>query len=217
MAVYTDMMKALRGGYTSCLPGCYSNTKRDKELSLHKFPRDVSLREKWVNSSKRKDFIPGGKQRVCSQHLHVLKSKADQISQLYFYCFLSPNREASQICLPLQPPANRKSIGTGKFKVLADAVEEEVDFLCGPVDSHEKERTDMKLENARMKQEIADMKQEIADMKKEIADMKQEIADMKQEIADMKQEINMLNLVFKVLPAVMMTLDSTLVFQVTLL
>ena len=34
---------------------------------------------------------------------------------------------------------------------------EEVDFLCGLVGSSEKERTDMKLENARMKQEIADM------------------------------------------------------------
>ena len=32
MEVNTDMKKALRGGYTCCVPGCYSNTKRDKEL-----------------------------------------------------------------------------------------------------------------------------------------------------------------------------------------
>ena len=30
----------------------------------------ASLREKWVNSVKRKDFIPGEQHRVCSQHFH---------------------------------------------------------------------------------------------------------------------------------------------------
>ena len=33
--------------------------KRGMEFSFHRFPRDVSLRENWVNSIKRKDFIPG--------------------------------------------------------------------------------------------------------------------------------------------------------------
>ena len=52
MEVNTDTKKALREGY-SCVPGCYSNTKRVKELSFHIFPRDVSLREKWVSSIKK--------------------------------------------------------------------------------------------------------------------------------------------------------------------
>ena len=68
--VNAGMKKALRGGYTCYVPGCYSNTKRDKELSFHKLSRVVTLREKWVNSIKRKDFIPGEQQRVCSQHSH---------------------------------------------------------------------------------------------------------------------------------------------------
>ena len=47
MEVNADMKKDLRRGYTCCVPGSYSNThKRDKELSFHKFPRNVSLREK---------------------------------------------------------------------------------------------------------------------------------------------------------------------------
>ena len=33
MEVNTDMKNALRGCYT-CVPGCYSNSKRDKELSF---------------------------------------------------------------------------------------------------------------------------------------------------------------------------------------
>ena len=91
----------------------------------------------------------------------------------------SKQKKPPEICLPLEPPAKRKKIGTGKSKPLADAVVEEVDFLCGLVCSTEKERTDMKLENACMKQEIADMKQELADMKQEVVDMKLEKAGMK--------------------------------------
>ena len=101
-------MKALRGSYT-CVPGCYSNTKGDKELSFHKFPRDVSLTEKWVNSIKGKDIIPGEQKRVCSQHFHVPKSKASDVS-IIFHCFLSPNRESLQkyIChLNLQPEGRK--------------------------------------------------------------------------------------------------------------
>ena len=72
----TDMKKVLRGGYTCCVPGCYSNTERDKELSFHKFPRDVSLREKWINSIKRKDFIPvSSTVYACSKHSHCAKKQ----------------------------------------------------------------------------------------------------------------------------------------------
>ena len=59
---------------------------------------------------------------------------------------------------------------------------EEVDFLCWLVGSNDKERTDIKLENARKKQEIADIKLENARKKQEIADMKLEKAGMKIEI-----------------------------------
>ena len=66
MEINTDMRKTLRGGYACCVPGCYSNTKRDEEPSFHKLPSDVSFREKWVNSIKRNDFILGELHRVCS-------------------------------------------------------------------------------------------------------------------------------------------------------
>ena len=72
----------------------------------------------------------------------VPKSKADLTSQLYFHCFLSPNRESLQkyVC-QLEPPAKRKEIRAGKSKALADAVVEEADFLCGPVPMRRKELT----------------------------------------------------------------------------
>ena len=96
------------------------------------------------------------------------------MSLLYFHCFLCPKqRKLPKICLSLKPPAKRKKIGTDKSKVLADAIVEEVDFLC--VSSNEKKRTDMKLVNACVKQGIEDMKQETADMKLEKAAMKLQI------------------------------------------
>ena len=66
MEVKADMKRSLRGRYTCCVPGCYSNTKNNKKLSFHIFPRDISLREKWVNSIKGMDFIPSEKHCVCS-------------------------------------------------------------------------------------------------------------------------------------------------------
>ena len=75
MEVNTDIKKVLRGGHTCCVLGCYSSTKRDKELSFHKVSKDVSLREKWVNCIKKKDFIPDGQHRVCSQHFHGAKKQ----------------------------------------------------------------------------------------------------------------------------------------------
>ena len=87
----------------------------------------------------------------------------------------SKQRKPTKICLAVEPPAKRKKIGTGKSKILADIVVEEVDFLFGLDGSSEKERTDMKLENALMKQEIADIEQEIADIILENDDMRIEI------------------------------------------
>ena len=75
MVVNTHMNKALRGGYTCCVSGCYSNTKRDKGFSFHKLTGDVSLTEEWVNSVRRKDFIPCVQYCLCLQHVHGAKKQ----------------------------------------------------------------------------------------------------------------------------------------------
>ena len=68
MEVNTDMKKALRGDFLLCTWMLLQHQTK-QGLSSPKFPRDVSLREKWVNSIKRKDFIPE-QYRVCSQHFY---------------------------------------------------------------------------------------------------------------------------------------------------
>ena len=120
------------------------------------------MREKWFNSIKRKDSIHGKQYRVCSQHLHGAKKPGRSDVPIIFPLLpQSKQRKPPKISLPLEPPAKRKKIGTGKSKALADAVGEEEDFLSGLVGSNEKERIYMKFENACMKQEMADMKQQM--------------------------------------------------------
>ena len=103
MEVNTDMKKALRGGYTCCKPGCYSNSKRNKDLSFHMFPRDVSLREKWGNSIKRKDFNPGEQHSVRSQHFQGAKKQGRSDVPIIFPLLpQSKQRKLPKIYLPLE-------------------------------------------------------------------------------------------------------------------
>ena len=39
-----SLKKASRDGYTCCVPGCYNNTKKNRELSFYKFPREKVTR-----------------------------------------------------------------------------------------------------------------------------------------------------------------------------
>ena len=61
------------GGYMCCIPGCFSNSKRDKHISFCAFPNGKSkekqmLLKKWICMICRKDFKPMPGHRVCSEH-----------------------------------------------------------------------------------------------------------------------------------------------------
>ena len=51
------MNKTLKGGYTCCVPGCYYNTKKNRELSFHN-SQEKLVKERWINAIKRKAFVP---------------------------------------------------------------------------------------------------------------------------------------------------------------
>ena len=57
-----------RGGFTCCVPGCFSNSKKDKALSFYRIPKDKKLRKAWLHKISRKDFRPTDGHRVCSDH-----------------------------------------------------------------------------------------------------------------------------------------------------
>ena len=56
------------GGFTCCVPGCFSNSKRDVNLSFYGFPKEKNLRKRWLHKISRKNFSPSTGHRVCSLH-----------------------------------------------------------------------------------------------------------------------------------------------------
>lgn len=62
-------------GFTCCVPGCYNNSHRDRELRFYTFPKDTALREQWLRNISRagvsgcfSTFQPTTGHRVCSVH-----------------------------------------------------------------------------------------------------------------------------------------------------
>lgn len=62
-------------GFTCCVPGCYNNSHRDRELRFYTFPKDPALREQWLRNISRagvsgcfSTFLPTTGHRVCSVH-----------------------------------------------------------------------------------------------------------------------------------------------------
>nr|XP_047124127.1 uncharacterized protein LOC105845508 [Hydra vulgaris] len=55
------------GGCTCCVPNCFNNSKRNKNLSFYVIPKEKVLRKLWFAKISRKDFTPSS-YRVCSAH-----------------------------------------------------------------------------------------------------------------------------------------------------
>ncbi|KAG7278821.1 hypothetical protein CRUP_010384 [Coryphaenoides rupestris] len=62
-------------GFTCCVPGCYNNSHRDRELRFYTFPKDITQRELWLKNISRagvsgcfSTFQPTTGHRVCSVH-----------------------------------------------------------------------------------------------------------------------------------------------------
>ena len=54
------------GGITCCVPTCFNNSVRNKELSFYVIPKDNELRSKLLSMLRRKNVIPSSSDRVCS-------------------------------------------------------------------------------------------------------------------------------------------------------
>ena len=51
-----------KGGYFS------KNDKSDKNLAVFKFPKETTLKDKWIKSIPRKDWVPTENSGVCEVH-----------------------------------------------------------------------------------------------------------------------------------------------------
>lgn len=55
-------------GRSCCVPGCKSNYGYESGISTFKFPKDKSLKEKWIKSIHRDKFEVNDKTVVCIKH-----------------------------------------------------------------------------------------------------------------------------------------------------
>ncbi|XP_062923499.1 THAP domain-containing protein 11 [Mobula hypostoma] len=62
-------------GFTCCVPGCYNNSHRDRDLRFYTFPKDEEQRRVWLQNISRtgvtgcfSTFYPTTGHRVCSAH-----------------------------------------------------------------------------------------------------------------------------------------------------
>ena len=62
-------------GFTCCVPGCFNNNKKEKQLKYYKFPKDPKEKRIWVTNIGRVGdkgkfslFTPTTGHRVCSTH-----------------------------------------------------------------------------------------------------------------------------------------------------
>ena len=74
-----------------CVPGCYSNSKKDMTLSFHKIPKDELYRMKWINAIKRKEFTPGEHHRMCSVYFRNGKKMGTTDVPVLFPLLPTPN------------------------------------------------------------------------------------------------------------------------------
>ena len=56
------------GGFICCVPGCFSNSKKDVDLSLCGFSKEKKLRSGWLHKISWENFFPRTRHLVCSLH-----------------------------------------------------------------------------------------------------------------------------------------------------
>ena len=47
-----------RGGFTCCVPHCYNNSKKHKDIRFYVIPRDLQIRAAWLSKISRNGFDP---------------------------------------------------------------------------------------------------------------------------------------------------------------
>ena len=141
----------VKGGYTCCVPGCYSNNKRDKTLSFHKIPQDEPYRSKWINNIKRKDFIPGEHHRVCSLHFRNGKKMGTTDIPVLFPLLPKPSFRKPPTTRPAPVKKPRQKF-ISSSSISSTAAESDITEICSLGSQTSESLVD------KLQQEIAELK-----------------------------------------------------------
>ena len=165
------------GGYTCCVPECFSNSKRDPSLSFYSFPDGkledkVLLRKRWLHLVGRKEVRPTHGHRVCLKHF--LGGKKTYMNNLPM---ITPKTAKAKPVVPRQTTKARNrtvpTITTGP--VQEDVLQEEItdghtvnnsEELETRLQFLENENRMLKEENERLKSENACLLEKVSDSQK---------------------------------------------------
>lgn len=100
-------------GFTCCVPGCYSNSHRDKGLHFYTFPKDPELRHLWLKNVSRagvtgcfSTFQPTNGHRLCSLHFHGgRKSYSIRVPTIFPLRGVNERRPRRGASMKRKPPA----------------------------------------------------------------------------------------------------------------
>lgn len=70
--------------HTCCVPECNGNTKNGPKVHMFSFPNEPAMRQKWISTIPRKDFIPSRNSKVCELHFikeHIIRSVSREDSK----------------------------------------------------------------------------------------------------------------------------------------
>ncbi|XP_051881064.1 uncharacterized protein LOC127575314 isoform X2 [Pristis pectinata] len=106
-------------GTYCCVPGCFNNTLKNKELSFHVFPKDETLRGVWIRNLSRLDerkfsvWQPKAHHKVCDAHFAGGKKTYMNNVPIVFPVKAERSRRKEQASQP--PPSGQLIHGGNHF------------------------------------------------------------------------------------------------------
>ncbi|XP_069742794.1 protein downstream neighbor of Son-like [Narcine bancroftii] len=100
-------------GTYCCVPGCFNNTLKNKELSFHVFPKDETLRSVWIRNLSRLDerkfsvWQPKAHHKVCDAHFAGGKKTYMNNVPIVFPAKAERTRRRYQASLPPPSPSGQ--------------------------------------------------------------------------------------------------------------
>ena len=141
-----------KGGIACCVPQCYNNNKRNKDLSFYVIPNKKiypELWKKWLNAISRKNFDdPSEYHRVCSMHFAGGKKTYMNNISTIVPKFLKPTQHKKRTT------ANSSGQNRVNFSPVAEVDEENPHVELTSAEDLKNEITELKVTIAYLEEDI---------------------------------------------------------------
>lgn len=176
-----EKSKSRGGGTACCVPLCTNSTKRNPQLSFHKFPKEKKLRQSWVHWIGRKEFYPNEYHRVCSEHFPGGKKTYENNIPSISPKLIKPKQSQPRTTfkcrerVPLSDANNQVAENPFMNSVVVDTGVENSDDLRQEIHNLQSELKRLKLQH---EAEVNDLKQQLLRSKFSLQRFKDSDSDM---------------------------------------